>query len=297
MSRGRRDSGIFSAAEGDPDEEQWVYTYDENREESDDDERKPGPRYIHAQSSEFESPESCTPPRSSTPPAKWSNMSTGRFYRSISLRSALKSGTSPRNRKAVRFADVMGLDLEHTRNIIQNDTLVYRKSSAAPDERMGSCADSKPVSTASSSGGKFLMPYFTLPTGYNTEKLLRSQQVCLESLMVSDLSVTGVVRVMNLAFHKLVHIRYSLDDWKSWSEIRACYIPGSNDEFTDKFVFNLFLPQALAVFTFCQFAIRYNVGSWEYWDNYHNKNYILECCEQRRLATFSPSLDYGWMHF
>ncbi len=56
------------------------------------------------------------------------------------------------------------------------------------------------------------------------------------------MSVRGVVRVLNMDYHKAVYIRWTLDEWRTMMDYRATYLEGSNDVLTDKFTFKIYAP-------------------------------------------------------
>lgn len=298
----KRDSGIFSLTDGDHDELEDSHEQDEvddfHLASDEEEEVSTFLSYFlkrrHSIDDVFRHEA-----RSLTPPSKRADeeKNPGRsFHRSKSLRSALKSPYNSQKNLSVRFADSLGLDLEHTRHIIQTDAerldQFLQITNPEPEEAPPSPPPNGIGYSCSGRGEKFLVPHFSLPSGYNTEKLLRSQQVCLESFTVADFSVTGVTRVTNLGYEKFVHVRYTLDDWKTYDDVQASYIPGSSDGFTDKFVFTIFLSPNLSEFSLCQLAIRYRVGVWEYWDNFNHANYIFQCRSLRNGNYLSSGMDF-----
>ena len=84
-------------------------------------------------------------------------------------------------------------------------------------------------------------PLFSQPSGSpDFFNRLRDRKVILENAYMSDLTtVKGIVRVVNLDFHKSVFVRYTLNDWSTTSDTSASYMSGSSDGFSDKFVFNI----------------------------------------------------------
>lgn len=71
-----------------------------------------------------------------------------------------------------------------------------------------------------------LMVLFQQPGGMpDFLERVKENQVCLENALVTDpvnLSVSGTVRVRNLDFNKSVHVRYTLDSWKTLQTCRQC---------------------------------------------------------------------------
>ena len=119
--------------------------------------------------------------------------------------------------------------------------------------------------------------------------------VYLRSLSTIDMNITGLIDVINVAFQKevptivevyvfilnfKVMIRYTLDNWYTWTESRAIYDASSTiDSHRDTFNFFISFPSYLPIGTKCQFCVRYRDGvdGNEYWDNNEGKNYIIEC--------------------
>ena len=91
----------------------------------------------------------------------------------------------------------------------------------------------------------------------------------------------GRVAVRNLAFHKQVVARFTLDNWKTTSEVVAEY---SNDvrkqhinDRYDRFVFSIKLEdQANLENKIMFFCVRYSVNGQDYWDNNNSINYQVE---------------------
>ncbi|GLV45849.1 Glycogen binding subunit 76A [Carabus blaptoides fortunei] len=87
------------------------------------------------------------------------------------------------------------------------------------------------------------VPLFQQPGGEaNFFDKVRERQVCLENAVIQDSEapcICGTVRVRNLDFNKSVHIRYTIDSWKSFADLQATYLANSCDGFSDKFSFTL----------------------------------------------------------
>lgn len=101
--------------------------------------------------------------------------------------------------------------------------------------------------------------------------------VCLENIVFCGFAMTGTVRVKNIAFAKEVTARYTVDQWKSYRDVWADYVPKSSDGETDRFQFRVSIPQDVDVGAKLEFAIRYRTAGEEYWDNNFNRNYSAEC--------------------
>lgn len=125
---------------------------------------------------------------------------------------------------------------------------------------------------------------------------LEVNKVCLESVTVSEHGeVLGLVQVCNVAYHKSVKIRLTVDNWENCVEVIAKFTSSLGAD-VDRFTFTYMLPAVglnlkrglhnspRSSFIIAQFAVRYAVDTTEYWDNNYTKNYRI----LRELAASSP---------
>ncbi|XP_042177040.1 protein phosphatase 1 regulatory subunit 3E [Oncorhynchus tshawytscha] len=205
---------------------------------------------------------------------------------------------SPCSQKKVRFADSLGLELTSVKHF--NDTDM-------PDvpERIMARFDRGPLHLnpfdkfprAPTTQSSYMELQFknpgTLP-GF-TEKV-KELKVLLECAEADEFSLSGVVRVLNMAFEKSVYLRFSINNWITFMDSLTSYVPESSDGVTDKFSFKIITPTTFLESggTF-QFAIRYCVGGDEYWDNNNGFNYKV----RRHRFKISPPREWedGWIHF
>lgn len=123
-------------------------------------------------------------------------------------------------------------------------------------------------------------PLFSQPRGSpDFFNKLRDLKVSLENAYMSDLTtVKGIVKVVNLDYHKSIYVHYTLDDWSTTSDTSASYMSGSSDGFSDKFVFNIDINSIKGlVGRKIQFCICFTCSNNQYWDNNSGKNYIFQC--------------------
>jgi len=126
---------------------------------------------------------------------------------------------------------------------------------------------------------RVLTPLFTEPgKQLGFLKKVKQQKVSMEKVIIgNDLSVCGIVRVLNLAFEKRVYVRYSYDHWRNYNEAQASYILGSCDGYSDQFSF-LLEADSLMDHDALIFCVRYRtVNQQEYWDNNGGRNYVIKC--------------------
>lgn len=212
-----------------------------------------------------------------------------KILRSISLKTGKTPPGTPSRKKIVRFADVLGLDLEDVRHIMSGDVPTVPSSAYTDlnlkDIDMPIC---EPISekieinrrdssnwhvVQGSTSTNAFYPLFSNPSEQSDFwDRVRQQRICLESVTVSEVCVRCTCRVMNCGYHKKVTARYTVNDWMSYNDIDASYVPGSSNGETDSFAFSIFLS---SLNKSLKFALKYEVNGEEYWDNNRNQNYCF----------------------
>ena len=179
------------------------------------------------------------------------------------------------SKRRVQFADVMGQALVSVKII----------SPASSEEDIFNTTN-RQLSLAKLAvdprQGKRLKCCFPQPAARDSafEKRVTEQNVCLEDIVFSTFAIAGTVKVRDLAFAKDVRVRYTLNEWRTYQDIWADYVPYSSDGKTDRFQFRIIVPQDCAIVgETVEFAIRYRVAGKEFWDNNSRRNYRIECCE------------------
>ncbi|KAI9581446.1 glycogen-binding subunit 76A [Glossina fuscipes] len=193
--------------------------------------------------------------------------------------SSLKTGKTPpgtpSRKKIVRFADALGLDLADIKTFL--DEIPTIPKSAFDDLEI--IENETPMQFGPRSE-KMLIPLFQQPGGLSTFlDLVREKLVVLENAAVTDSinhTITGFIRVRNLDFHKSVHIRYTLDAWRSYADLQCNYVENSCDGFSDKFTFTLF-GNSLHIGQRLEFAVRFQCKGHQHWDNNYGINYCFQC--------------------
>ncbi|XP_036400435.1 protein phosphatase 1 regulatory subunit 3E-like [Megalops cyprinoides] len=204
---------------------------------------------------------------------------------------------SPSSQKKVRFADSLGLELTSVKHFCDADMpevpqRVLDKFKRGHPVQLN-LFDMFPTLPAQSAS---MEPHFVNPGQFPgfLEKV-QKMKVLLESVETDEFSLSGSVRVLNLAFEKTVILRYSLNNWLTFLDILASYVPDSSDGVTDKFSFKIITPTFLESGSSLQFAIKYCVGGEEFWDNNNGNNYKV----RRHKFKISPPREWenGWIHF
>lgn len=244
-----------------------------------------------------------------------------KLQRSTSLKTGKTPPGTPYRKKIVRFADAMGLDLEAVKLITQEDLPTVPKSAYVDLEFTDfddSPVDSPVGSLAgySSTSRKIYVPFEPskfgcLPVADNNVRTLqtlftvpgimpnflgrvRKYSVCLEEVVVSELSITCLVRVSNISFDKKVVARFTTNEWASSDDMTANYVHGSNDGETDKFSFTIYVPFLSIGQRLC-FAIQYLSGDKEFWDSNFGSNYSFKC--QSEFPDIRDDSANTWLHF
>ncbi|XP_053687156.1 glycogen-binding subunit 76A [Sabethes cyaneus] len=206
------------------------------------------------------------------------------FVRSPRVRrcSSLKSGKTPPGtpgrKKIVRFADVLGLDLADVKTFVDEVPKVPKQAY----EDLEINLEPQPLQQISLGprADRVLMPMFQQPGALPCfMDMVREKQVNLENAAVTDpitLTITGTVRVRNLDFHKSVYVRYSIDNWRSFSDLQASYVENSCDGFSDKFCFTIY-GHSVQIGQRIELAVRFHCRGQQFWDNNYDTNYVFQC--------------------
>ncbi|XP_013404054.1 dentin sialophosphoprotein [Lingula anatina] len=215
------------------------------------------------------------------------------FRRSVSLKTNKTPPGTPHRKKEVRFADALGLDLESVRHIFN-----IEQPPMIPSSAIKGLSNTSPVNDPQfrvSQGSRHMSECFRQP-GCEPDfyRRVNDKKVCLENTMVTDMTITGTIRVANIAYHKKVFIHYSTDNWATTQDIPASYVANSCDGPTDRFAFTISLPPDFTVGSRLKFAVCYNAGSQVFWDNNNGEDYMFECYFRALPASES---DKQWLHF
>lgn len=220
-----------------------------------------------------------------------------RVRRCSSLKTGKTPPGTPGRKKIVRFADVLGLDLADVKTFMDEIPVVPK---SAYDDLSGcEVQNSPPARPTPRLGALTLVPLFQLPRDVNEK--LEKQNVCLESSRVCDgvhVTICGSVRVRNLDFHKTVHVRYTMNRWKTYTDLQATYVQGSCDGYSDRFQFVLYAP-CISSGQRMELAVRFQCKGQQFWDNNSGANYCFDCLAlgasaptQSSSAALHPTMDW-----
>lgn len=221
-----------------------------------------------------------------------------RYRRSSSLKMPKENDSNPAQKKIVRFADALGLDLADVRTFL--DELPSVPKSAYSDLQSDELPLDRVQPHLTVPETKTLVPMFKQPhTSMNFLDRVRDNFVSLEFAKVSPspiCSISGTVRVRNLDFHKSVYVRYTMDGWRTFSELQAIYVPDSCDGFSDKFAFVIYVYD-VKVNQRVELAVRYHCCGSIFWDNNNGSNYVFQCLPSAPIVPsyfqyFNPMNDF-----
>ncbi|XP_037334590.2 protein phosphatase 1 regulatory subunit 3A isoform X1 [Pungitius pungitius] len=177
----------------------------------------------------------------------------------------------PAGKKRVFFADTTGGDLVEVKEFVAFDSDDDEEESARWEEEEAKYR--KQVREPSYR----VRPEFDAPAGGALLRAVRSNKVEVEQMSPSEnepLAFGGVIRVLNVSFHKAVYIRSTMDNWASHYDHPAEYVQGSHDGTTDQFSFRLsFAPPYTTHGSRIEFVVRYETSEGDYWANNSSMNY------------------------
>lgn len=192
--------------------------------------------------------------------------------------AALLNGAGSSERKRVKFADSMGLNLASVKHFsaledpqIPNKVLSRHKS--FPPQQQELLNDLR-QSFASSPDTDRLVCCF--PELRDAERRAQRLRVCLEKITITQFDVRGQILVFTGCADKEVGVRYTFNDWLSHVDAQALPVaaeqPGSVGE---RFSFTVFTPPYMDPSSAVHLAVYLKSEEGEFWDNNEGENYTL----------------------
>lgn len=187
---------------------------------------------------------------------------------------------TPTYSKAVHFDS----RLEHVRHFLQVDRPLAVSAGSSPVESTfdddfefpfaSDGARSKPLP----SEWEIRLTNFPVDTLERKIMPVRVERVYLSS---DNKNLMGAIIAKNIAFHKMVVARFTLDYWKTTSEVVADFSSDIRQrqlsDGCDRFLFSIKLEdQANLENKTMFFCVRYNVNGQEFWDNNSSINYQVD---------------------
>lgn len=203
---------------------------------------------------------------------------SGELVKSCVKKGSKSAPATPTWPKYVHFDS----QLEHVRHFLQAET-----PSAVVE-------DIEPLDLDTSYGDELLLdgddqrrqPSLKYPNWPYQPSTSVAQMISVESVVLSpdSQSLTGRVRVQNIAYQKRVIVRYTFDLWKTCNNVEAAYRePVGRDpqnSALDRFMFNIPIPPTLddtkENTTTMFFAVQYYIDNREFWDNNSGMNYQID---------------------
>lgn len=186
---------------------------------------------------------------------------------------------TPTYSKAVHFDS----HLEHVRHFLQVDRPLAVSAGSSPVEAYESEAEFPFGSDESSRPRKQAYEWEIRIANFPPETEERkSLPVRVERIFLSsdNKNLIGSIAVQNLSFQKLVVARFTLDYWKTTSEVVADYnndVRKKHTDGCDRFSFNIKLAdQANLENKTLFFCVKYEANGHQYWDNNNAINYQVD---------------------
>lgn len=187
---------------------------------------------------------------------------------------------TPTYSKAVHFDP----RLEHVRHFLQIDRPLAVSAGSSPVESTFDEDPEFPFGNEDASPKSLPFEWEIRLTNFPVESLERkSMPVRVERVYLSsdNKNLMGAIVAKNIAFHKLVVARFTLDYWKTTSEVVADYSTDIRQKRVnngcDRFLFSIELEdQAHLENKTLFFCVRYNVNGQEFWDNNNSINYQVD---------------------
>ncbi|KAH6838595.1 putative phosphatase regulatory subunit-domain-containing protein [Chaetomium sp. MPI-CAGE-AT-0009] len=184
------------------------------------------------------------------------------------------------------FSKVVHFDshLEHVRHFLQVDRPLAVSAGSSPVDNYDSdteypfSGDERSTARTPSFEWEIIINNFPVETPVRKAQPVRVERVWLSN---DQKSLIGSIVVANLAFHKAVACRFTLDYWKTTSEIAAEYVcsihPVDTPYAQDRFNFSIKLSDlANLEAKTLYFCIRYTVNGQEHWDNNNGTNFQVD---------------------
>lgn len=197
--------------------------------------------------------------------------------------SSIRSYSSPTPLTSPRYVH-FNTQLEHVRLFLQGETpacVGERETLVDPRQHDRSTSD---IKVALSNWNPVMADLF-LPVNIDSGAApLRVETVVLSE---GQTELHGKILVQNIAFHKHVSVRYTIDFWQTQCEVGAEFEESIKGTSVDRFSFviPLDMERTMVEKTFC-LAVRYRVIGREFWDSNNGMNYHIEC---KRVVVVAPS--------
>ncbi|KAL8736996.1 MAG: hypothetical protein Q9181_002136 [Wetmoreana brouardii] len=210
---------------------------------------------------------------------------SGELVKPVLMKGGLRRRPSsmpgtPTYSKAVHFDPT---SLENVRTFCGNDRPIVVSAGTSPDEQYANdiefpFGDEPMQKRLPTYEWEIRLSNFPRETLERRSMPVRVERIYLSS---DNKTLMGAIAVANLAFHKTVVARFTLDYWKTTSEVVADYSTDVRrkrlNDGCDRFVFSIKLEdQANLEDKTMFFCVRYNVNGQVFWDNNNSMNYEID---------------------
>jgi Carbohydrate/starch-binding module (family 21) len=196
--------------------------------------------------------------------------------RGTSQRRPSSAPGTPTHGKNVHFGD----NIEQVRHFLQVDRPMAVSAGSSPVETYDSESD---YPFSSDENSKKVVGWEIKLTNFPPDSYERkTMPVRLDKLTLSadNKSLVGVVAVANIAFQKFVAARFTLDYWKTTSEVAGEFYSSSNPKQPDgydNFQFSIKLSdQANLQSKTMYLCVKYSTNGQEFWDSNNGSNYQVD---------------------
>ncbi|KAH8704570.1 putative phosphatase regulatory subunit-domain-containing protein [Phaeosphaeriaceae sp. PMI808] len=184
---------------------------------------------------------------------------------------------TPTYSKAVHFDE----DMEQVRHFLQVDRPIAVSAGSSPVETYDSETEYPFGETVRSKTPEWEIKLANFPSSETYER--QSAPVRVERIFLAsdNQTLVGNIACANISFHKFVVARFTLDYWKTTSEVVAEFNHDvrkkHKDDGYDRFNFNIKLAdQANLESKTLLLCARYQVNNQEFWDNNNSMNYQVD---------------------
>ncbi|OAK97091.1 hypothetical protein IQ06DRAFT_40405 [Phaeosphaeriaceae sp. SRC1lsM3a] len=193
---------------------------------------------------------------------------------------------TPTYSKAVHFNE----DIEQVRHFLHQDRPIAVSAGSSPVETYDSETEYPFNDESHSKAPEWEIKLANFPSSESYER--QSAPVRVERIFLAsdNQTLVGNIACANISFQKLVVARFTLDYWKTTSEVVAEFNHDvrkkQKDDGYDRFNFNIKLAdQANLESKTLLLCIRYQVNGQEYWDNNNSMNYQVDFSKKVKQRT------------
>lgn len=184
---------------------------------------------------------------------------------------------TPTYSKAVHFNE----DMEQVRHFLQIDRPIAVSASSSPVEAYDSESEYPFNEDAWSKTPEWVITLANFPSSDSYERQTAPVRVERIFLASDNQTLVGNIACANISFQKFVVARFTLDYWKTTSEVVAEFNHDvrkkQKDDGYDRFNFNIKLAdQANLESKTLLLCVRYSVNGQEFWDNNNSMNYQVD---------------------